>query len=561
MHSCINSRMEVVRMHKEKHPILKILMKTIGSHRLLSLGLLVAIIGTIMTALVPPLVLERIVNQLAGGINITFSLVVLYVVILAIAGIFDAVKEGLITVFGQKVTHRMRSEMCEKMNRLPASYYATNEEGVLTSRMVNDVDTVETLFTTGVISMIVDSCKVISILIIIWVKSKGLGVLMVLVTPILFGMTLWIQKRMLSAQIRNRVAVGKANNHLPETIHNIRMIHTFHRERYMEKKYRSYIEDGFESMEESNFYDAIYSPLIITISAVMVAVMMVCSAMGGGMQTFFGMTVGTAVAIISYVSKVFEPLESIGMEIQNIQSAIAGIYRINEFLGEEERELPQGIVSKVNDAPAIELKNVHFGYTEDQEILDGYSMVVKAGDSVTLTGRTGIGKSTVFKLIQGLYQPWSGEVLLFGNPIERIPDDERAKLMGYVEQTFHMIPGTVEEQISLKDPTITGEQVEKALELVGLKETVESMELQYDTPCSQAMFSQGQIQLLAIARAIVREPAILLLDEITANLDSSTEKKVLEAIDKASSNRTVLSISHRIKDYKQDSNSILAQER
>lgn len=542
-----------------KHPIRQILIKTIRSHSLLSVGLLVTIAGTILTGLMPPLLLERIVNQLAGHTNIAFSLVILYVAILAVAGIFDAVKEGLITIFGQKVTHRMRSEMCEKMNRLPASYYTANEEGVLTSRMVNDVDTVETLFTTGIISMVVDSCKVISILVIIWIKSKGLGVLMVLVTPFLLVMTLWIQKRMLGAQMRNRVAVGKANNHLPETIHNIRMIHTFGRERYMETTYRTYIDDGFEAMEKSNFYDAIYSPIIITVSAVMVAVMMICSAMGGGIQTFFGMTVGTAVAIISYVSKVFEPLESIGMEIQNIQSAIAGIYRINEFLCEEEREIPKEAVSRVPGAPAIELHNVHFGYTKDQEILEGYSMTVKDGDNVTLTGRTGIGKSTVFKLIQGLYQPWSGEVRIYGNPIEQIPDAQRAQLMGYVEQTFHMIPGTVKEQITLKDPAIRQTQVVNALELVGLKETVEAMEQNYDTLCSQATFSQGQIQLLSIARAIVREPEILLLDEITANLDSATEKKVLEAIEKASSNRTVLSISHRTKDYKQDSNSILAQ--
>lgn len=168
---------------------------------------------------------------------------------------------------------------------------------------------------------------------------------------------------MLKSQLANRAAVGRANSHVPETIRNIRMIHTFHKEKYMEICYGRYILAGYQALEKSNFYDSIYSPIIITIRAALIAVMMVLAAMGGNMQELFGMSVGTAVAVIAYVSKVFEPLESIGMEIQNIQSAVAGVCRIHEFLNEPGRRMPENKTASLDEgSPAAAFHSVSFGY-------------------------------------------------------------------------------------------------------------------------------------------------------------------------------------------------------
>lgn len=533
---------------KGRNNMIFVVVQTIKSNLFLSLGLCLVMIGTIIAGILPPLVLEQIIDSLAEGKEVLFGAVSLYFLLLAVAGIFDAVKEVLITVFGQKVTHGLRHEMCAKLSRLPAAYFIRNEPGVTASRFVNDVDTVEVLFTSGIISMVVDACKVFSILAVIFVKSRGLGILMLFVIPILFVMTRQFQKRMLSAQIENRKAVGKANNHVPETIKNIRMIHTFHKEKFMEEKYDSYIQKSYRAMEKSNFYDAVYSPIIIEISAVLVAVMMILSARGGSMQEFFGMSVGTAVAVISYVGKVFDPLESIGMEIQNIQSAVAGISRIHDFLQEEEEE-KKCVYSEEVSQPVIALENVHFGYEKEQEILHGYSFRIEEGEQVTLTGRTGAGKSTIFKLILGLYRPESGSVCIYGTPAHQIPADKKRQLFGYVEQNFCLIPGTVKEQITLKDSAISMEEVETAVKMAGLEKVVLSLEKGYDTPCTPNLFSKGQMQLLSIARAIVANPKILLLDEITANLDSETEENVLETLKEASKNRTVLSISHRLYEH------------
>ena len=535
-------------MNKKRHHIFNTVLHTIRSHLILSLTLIFSIAGTVVTGILPPLVLAKMIDTLTSGHSIALTTILYYAVLLAVSGLFDASKEALITVFGQKVTHRVRSEMMLKSSRLPASYFVKNETGVIVSRFVNDVDTIETLFDSGIISMIADSCQVISILCVIFVKSRGLGILMLLTTPVLFLLTVTFQKRMKAAQIENRVAVGRSGSHIAESIRCIRMIHAFGIEKFMKRKYASYIDDCFDSMEKSNFYDAIYSPIIITISSVITAVMMVCAAMGGSMQSFFGMSVGTAVAVISYVGKVFDPLESIGMEIQNIQSAAAGIFRINEFLDEEERSIPAAPSPEFSmDRPAVEFCNVAFGYDPAKKILDSVNLSAAAGTRTMITGRTGIGKSTLFKLILGLYEPWSGEISIFGVPVKMLSDRKRASVTGYVEQSFHMIPGTVADQITLKDPSVSRDQVCRALKTVGLLDTVSAFENGPDTLCRPSLFSQGQLQLLSIARAIVSDPQILLLDEITANLDSSTEMNVLDALDRASENRTVLSVSHRVR--------------
>lgn len=516
----------------------------------LTLALMAAVAGAVLLGLTPPLVLERAVNGLTGGAGIPLSLALLYFGTLALAGVFDSGKEFLLTVLGQKLTRALRSAMCAKLSRLPASWFAGREPGAVASRFVGDVDTVESLFSSGIVSMAVDVCKVLSILAVIFVKSRGLGILMVLVTPLLLWMTRTFQKRMLASQLQNRAAVSRVSHHVPETIHCIRMIHTLRKERYMADRYDAAIQDSYQAMEKSNFYDSIYSPIILIISALVVAVMMVCAALGGGMQELFGMSVGTAVAVIAYVGKVFGPLESIGMEIQSVQSAVAGVRRIREFLSEPEEKPTDGSMTmealRRSEKPAVEVADVTFSYDGERDVLQSCAFTVKEGESVTLTGRTGAGKSTVFKLLLGLYRPQAGTVRIYGADAASIPPHLRRHLFGYVEQAFHLVPGTVLDQITLWDDGITREKAEEAARLVGLHETIQSLEQGYDTPCREGLFSQGQFQLLAIARAVAADPAILLLDEITANLDGDTEQTVLTALERAAARRTVVSISHRL---------------
>ena len=512
------------------------------SRRTILLTLLIIVASVVMT-LFPPLILEQIVNRLAEGEMAAIYVALGYLGMLAVSGILESLQNVMLTVMGQKLTHSVRSEMCRKLSRMQAGYFTKTESGKITSRFVNDVDAVDSLFSNGIVGMFANACKVVGILFVIFYKSLGLGILILCIVPVLFLMTRHIQKQMLTAQMANRAAIGKVNNHVPETIRNMRSIRSLSIQKYMEEKYDTYIEESYRALEKTNFYNAIYSPIVVCISSCVIAVMMVCSSMGDAMQQFFGITVGSAVAIIAYVSKVFGPIENIGMEIQNIQSAIAGVKRIDEFMEEEENA-----ICREEEASGTEVRfeNVSFSYDPEHQVLSHLSFTVKEGENVTLVGRTGAGKSTVFRLLLGLYEPQEGSVTVGGVEANRIPGVKRRRFMGYVEQQFHPVMGTVQDQITLFDEAFSREEVEETARLVGLHEKILSLPDGYDTLMERADFSQGELQLLSIARAVVAKPKIMLLDEITANLDSVTEARILEVLKRASEGRTVISISHRI---------------
>ena len=529
-----------------------VIRQTVTGYAGLSLGILLAVAGAIVTALLPPWILGSIVDTITTGNTVPVALVILYFAFTVLTGLTESLREGLLTVFGQKITHALRSSMMEKYTNLTAGELTKQEPGTIVSRFVGDVDTVENLFTSGIISMFADACKIISILVVIWLKNSGLAIVLLVLLPFLYWFTRTVQKNMLKAQIENRCAVGRASGHVPETLHNIRTIHTLGKERYMEQRYDEYIAESYRAVDRTNFYDAIYSPVILILNAIVVAVVMLFSASGNAkVLTLFGMSAGTAVAVINYISQIFTPVESLGMEIQTIQSAIAGVHRINEFYALEElpervRNLETPVVTE-EETPFVELQNVTFAYEDDsRKILHHLSFKVYPGEQVTLSGRTGAGKSTVFKLLLGLYQPGEGKVLIQGRDAFQIPENEKRSLYGYVEQTFHRVPGTVKDQITLYDDSFTMEEVREAARIAGLDATIEQLEKGYDTLCTSEIFSQGQWQLLSIARAAVAKPKLLLLDEITANLDAQTEEEVLQALKRASEGRTVISISHRV---------------
>lgn len=547
-----------------------IILHTIIKKKWLSLGIIITVCGAIIAALYPPLVLADIIDTLTTGSNVPLYMILFYMGFTVLTGLMEAAREGLLTVFGQKITHALRSGLMEHFVRLSADLLSKQEPGSVVSRLVGDVDTVENLFTSGIVSMFADFCKIISILAVIWFSNKGLAIVLIVLFPFIFWFTRYIQKNMLDAQLRNRRAVSRASGHVPETLHNIRTIHNLGKEKYMEKKYDEYIGEGYKAMEKTNFYDAIYSPVILILNAVVVAVVMLLSASGNEkVLTLFGMSAGTAVAVINYISQIFAPIESLGMEIQIIQSAIAGVRRINEFFSQPVIEKPDvmdrasvldnnlssndrllvGINEKKDNntqIPYVLFNNVTFGYEDDHMVIKDKSFIVNKGEQVTLSGRTGAGKSTIFKLLLGLYRPLKGELLIDNMHPDMIPDSEKRKIFGYVEQSFHMIPGTIKEQITLFDTSISMQEVIKAAKLTGLHDTIMSFEKGYDTQCTQEIFSQGQWQLLSIARATVANPQLLLLDEITANLDANTEIEVLTALEQVSKNRTVISISHRV---------------
>ena len=529
---------------KNDHGVFAAVRMAAASHRLLTVGTVLCVAASVAASLLPPLLLARVIDRLTAGLPLSFLAVLLYFGSLALEGVLTSAQESLLVLFGQRMTHALRSEMSRKLSRLPAGTLAEQNPGEVAARFSGDVDTVEALFTSGIISMAADACRIVSIMGVIAVKNTGLALILLLVLPLFAVFTRYVQKRMLAAQLDNRRVVAAVSGQVPETLHNIRTIRALGLEDYMERRYDRCIGDSYAAMERTNFYDAVYSPVVLLLNAAVVGIVMLLSASGNAqLLTLFGMSVGTSVAIINYISRIFAPIESLGMEIQTIQSAMAGVRRIDAFLDQPERTIPPA--RREAAWGDVEFAHVTFGYGE-RHVLKDFSMTVKQGEQVTLVGRTGAGKSTVFKLLLGLYQPEAGTVTIGGVKVGDITDRERRTCIGCVEQHFSRVPGTVLEQITLGDPQITGEMARSAAALAGIDAAIRALPEGYDTVCTEGIFSQGEWQLLSIARAAAADPAVLLLDEITANLDAETEAHVLAALRRASAGRTVLSVSHRV---------------
>ena len=532
--------------NQKKAGVISALKAAVRSHRILTISTLLCVAASVAASLIPPLLLKDIIDRLTGGMPLLFTAVLLYFGSLVLEGTLSSAQETLLVLFGQKMTHALRSEMSQKLIALPASTLVGQNPGEVAARFSGDVDAVEALFTSGIISMAADACRILSILIVVWQCSRGLAYLLLALLPVLFLFTRFVQKRMLHNQLKNRKAVSRASGYVPETVRNLRTIRTLGKETYMESRYDGALGESYRAIEGTNFYDALYSPVILTVNAVVVGAVMLLSASGDpAVLTLFGMTAGTAVTVMNYISQIFSPLESLGMEIQTIQSAVADVRRINDFLAQPEQE-PVAPETENPAAPMVELRDVDFGYEAGQNVLRHLNMEIREGELATLSGRTGAGKSTVFKLVLGLYAPRRGIVRIQGVDPRSLTGPQRRALYGYVEQRFHPVPGTVRDQITLYDDTITEGQVRRAAELAGLAEAIGALPQGYDTPCTPDLFSQGQRQLLSIARAVAADPKLLLLDEITANLDAETERAVLRALKRAAADRTVLSISHRV---------------
>ncbi len=529
---------------RNKKGVISALTTAAREHRLLTAGTLLCVAASVAASLVPPLLLARVIDRLTGGVSLTFTVVLLYFGSLVLEGVLSSALETLLVLFGQKMTHALRSEMSQKLSSLPASTLVSQNPGEVAARFSGDVDTVEALFTSGIISMVADACRILSILAVIAIKNTGLSLVLLAVLPLFAWFTRRVQKKMLAAQLENRRAVAAVSGQVPETLHNIRTIRALGLERYMERRYDRCIGESYAAVEKTNFYDAIYSPVVLLLNAAVVGIVMLLSASGKAqILALFGMSVGTSVAVIDYISRIFSPIETLGMEIQTIQSAMAGVRRIDAFLAEPERVIPADREKAARGD--IVFSHVTFGYGE-KPVLHDFSMTVAEGEQVTLAGRTGVGKSTIFRLLLGLYRPETGVITIGGVDVSDITDRERRSCIGCVEQHFSRVPGTVLEQITLSDPAVTEEMAHHAAKLAGIDDAIAALPQGYATVCTDGIFSQGEWQLLSIARAVAADPAVLLLDEITANLDAETEVRVLEALRRASEGRTVLSISHRI---------------
>jgi len=535
---------------KRSH-VAKIVTSVMKRHWKMLLFLMLVIVLVVILGLLPPQILRTIIddNLLSQNSNGLLNLALLYLGIALSIGIVDFLKGAILTILGQKITRAIRSEMMMKTERINVLYFSANGSGSVVSRFTNDVEAINSMFTNGLVGMIVDLFKIIGIIVSMALFDPMLGFIALILLPLIYLITRFFQTRMLKAQILNRKQIAKVNNHISESLKNVQMIKSGSKEAFMEDKFTNYLQDHYETIEKVNFFDSIFPPIMQIVRAFVIGLVIVLAAPE---LQWVGITLGMVAASVELLSNLFVPIETLGMELQSIQQSISGIQRVNEFLNEVEETKVNSTLSAdqvINDVKNVSLtfENVSFQYVEGFEVLNQISLTVKPREKVTFVGRTGVGKTTLFKLCMGLLSPITGRIAINGIDVTTIPNAEKRKIFGYVDQSFHFIKGTVADQIALHDPSITQDQIRKAIQFVGLTEYIEMLPLGLLTPVvNDTLFSQGQKQLLSIARAIVTNPPILLLDEITANLDSITEGLILSVLQKAGTIHTVLSISHRL---------------
>lgn len=529
--------------------MLKLILSALKKDKKSLISLILVIICTIIVELIPAKILEHIVNDyLASASKNTKVIVVLsflYLMSLIFIAMFEFIKKFLLIKMGALVTKEIRLKMAKKLETIEAIYFSYNDPGVISSRFINDVDAISSVFTEGIISILIDLLKIIGIVVEMFIYTYKLGLFTLVIIPIIYVISRVFKRLMYKAQKQNRVVIGKVNNHIVETLKNEVMIKEYSKEDFMNDKALNLLDENYNTLNKVSFCASIYVPIIQLLMGASIAFVVFFSS---SKYNLFNISIGALAGAIEYISSLFAPIENMGMEIQNIQKASSGMMRVKEFLSakEEDKKLDLNINDILKEDNVLEFKDLSFSYKEPVYVLNDINLSIKNNENISFIGRTGVGKTTTFRLVMGLLKPTRGKILLNGIDVRMIPNHLKHQIFGYVNQTFNSIKGSIYENISMKNTTITKDMVKNSLSLVGLMDKINTFEHGIDEEYQTSLFSHGECQLLSIARAIVSNPPILLLDEITASLDTITEKRVIDTINKISESRMILQISHRL---------------
>ncbi len=533
---------------------------------LLTIILLLFILLCALSGLLPPFLLRYLIDTYIPGFigngntdYVSLSLFsLLYFFSYFLVGFFEVAENYLITLFGQKMIHSLRYEMIRKTHRMKANYFTHHGTGEIQSRIMDDVYSIETLFASGIVSLLVSFVKIIGILVSIFTFSWMLGIIVFLLIPLIYLLTRKISKIMFQANIKNKKSTNLQANLISETINNMEIVQLLNKEQYRQDIYEDEVKKSYGYKDKTAWLDALFSPVVELIKALLislVSLLVYLSLKNDNAILSFGISAGTFAASMTLISNLFSPLQNIGKEIQTMQDGISGVHRVEEFMNEKEINEKDSLLTyeKIFSDPKedfLTFDHLSFQYDDGEEkVFSDLNFTIKEKEKVIFVGRTGAGKTTLFKLILGLENPTEGKILLNGQDVSLIRDSEKRKIYGYVEQGFSSIEGTIMEQITLKDEHYTLDDVRKVMKIVSLDDYVQNhIPSGYDAKFSMDDFSRGQLQLLCLARALLSNPKILLLDEISANLDSRMEMEIIDAISRCMKDRTVISISHRLSD-------------
>ena len=446
---------------------------------------------------------------------------------------------------GQNIMHRLRQHIYEHMLGLDLAFFNENPSGKLVTRLTNDVQNMHEMFTSVIVTLFNDALRILGILILLYWLNWQLALLMSLLLPVILAATLWFSKQARNAFREIRTNLAKINAYLQEAISGISLIQLFQREKDTESNFVNLNRSYFQSTLHQIKIFGIFMPLLDILATMATGIII----WYGGVLILKGeMTIGVLVAFISYMRLFFQPLRELSQKYSIVQSAMASAERIFQLLDRRSGipVLPAPLAPQ-SVKGTLEFSNVTFGYDPGKPVIHNLSMKVEPGETIAIVGATGSGKSTLVNLLERMYDPDQGRILLDGHDLRELDLQWLRKSVGLVMQEIYLIPGTIEKNILL-DSAMKEEEFATILKLAQLDELINRLPQGIHTKIGEGNLdlSAGQRQLLAMARVMVRDPEILVLDEATANVDSETEILVERAIDATLAKRTSIVIAHRL---------------
>jgi ATP-binding cassette subfamily B protein len=513
----------------------------------LTLLLVVSVVVSIILQLYPAFIMRQIIDEnFANGIlEGVWRLALAYLLVSAGANVVAVLKVIVTTILGQKILNKIRLFMSQRLSELPMKYFINTPVGDIMSRLTTDVDAINTLFSSGIINVVTDLIKIAGLMAALYILAPQLVLLEIAIIPIIYFFSDYFRKNIYGFEKQVRSCVADIYTFIQEWLRGIKTVKAYSLEKQGERKFRRPLNNHLKAVSSISFYDSWFPCVMQTIKAVVIALSLFFGAKNGTVLSL-ALSVGTLAAVIDLIGKLFAPIEALAQEFQTIQQAMAGIGRVRDFAKQPVENRPQ-IEQKIDYSKGMEINNVTFAY-EERSVLTSVSIILEPGEKCVIIGRSGAGKTTLMNIVAGLYTPASGIVHVCGvDPYAMLPK-ERRRLIGIVPQMAQIFDGTIKENITLKDNSITQEEVEIAVKSVGLHQVITQLAKGYDTIIGEGEsgLSSGEVQLLSLARAIVSNPKILLLDEPTSGMDAKTEQRIFEAIRFAGHGRTILSISHRL---------------
>lgn len=511
------------------------------------IAVIILILGSLTELLLPYLTKVAIDKYIAAKEIRGLALIaVIYLTVLLVQMMFGYLQTYLTQKLGQKVMYDLRNQIFSHVQRLPLSYFDQNPVGRIVTRVTNDVETLNSMLSSGVVTIFGDIFVLLGIIVIMLVFNWRLALLTFIVLPLILLTSRWFRVHVRESFRQVRIRIARINSYLQENIMGMATVQIFNREQKNFRRFDELNMDHLQAYLQTIYYYAVFYPVIELISSVAIALIL----WFGGLQVIGGaLTLGIVVAFLQYAQRFFQPIRDLSEKYNLLQSAMASSERIFKLLDTPKQVLmPQNPAALPPACGEIEFRNVSFGYNESDEVLKKISFKIKCGEKVAIVGATGAGKTTLINLISRMYEPTHGQILLDGVDTQLMGLADLRSRVRMVLQDVFIFSGTVEYNIRLGDQSIPMERVIQAAQDVRAHEFISRLPDGYQTELSErgSNLSVGQKQLISFARALVFDPEILIMDEATSSVDTETEILLREATNRLMAGRTSLIIAHRL---------------